>query len=120
MQIAKIVIFIIALLTITTNLYDTPQMATPNTPADIIIYSKDYCPYCVKAKQLLESKDLKYLEIGITHDDELREQMLAKSNGSKTVPQIFINNQHIGGFSDLYALEESGELDKIITSIRSK
>ena len=59
MQIAKIVIFIIALLTITTNLYDDAQMTTHNTPADIIIYSKDYCPYCVKAKQLLESKDLK-------------------------------------------------------------
>lgn len=79
----------------------------------IIIYTKDICPYCVKAKALLQRKNLQFEEIKIT-SDQLREEMIKKSFGRMTVPQIFINDRHIGGCDDLYAIESTGELDKIL------
>ncbi|MGE3920693.1 MAG: glutaredoxin 3 [Gammaproteobacteria bacterium] len=81
--------------------------------AEIIIYTKSYCPYCDRAKALLQSKGLSFKEISIEHDEKLREEMIAKS-GRKTVPQIFINDQSVGGFDDLYALQKSGELDQLL------
>lgn len=81
----------------------------------IIIYSKSNCPYCVKAKQLLKNKNLKITEIDITNNPALIEEMLEKSSGRKTVPQIFIGDFHVGGCDDLYALNETGELDKILS-----
>ena len=80
----------------------------------IIIYTKSYCPYCVKAKQLLKNKNLNITEIDITDNESLIEEMLLKSSGRKTVPQIFIDDFHVGGCDDLYALNEKGELDKIL------
>ena len=72
--------------------------------AEVIIYSTEYCPYCIKAKELLNRKNIPFTEIRVDLQPELREEMITKS-GRKTVPQIFINGQPIGGCDDLYALE---------------
>lgn len=80
--------------------------------ADIIIYTKPTCPYCIKAKGILTQKNQKFTEINIANDDNLRSQMIEKSNGRHTVPQIFINNEHIGGCDDLVACDNAGDLDK--------
>ena len=80
----------------------------------IIIYTKSYCPYCVKAKQLLKNKNVTFTEIDITNNQALIEEMLLKSLGRKTVPQIFIDDVSVGGCDDLYALNDKGELDKIL------
>ena len=76
----------------------------------IIIYSKDICPFCVKAKEFFQIKGLSYKEINISSSIELQQEMLEKSNGRKTVPQIFINGNHIGGYDDLISADQSGEL----------
>ena len=80
----------------------------------IVIYSKSYCPYCVKAKQLLKNKNIDFTEIDITDNPTLIEELLLKSFGRKTVPQIFIDDFHVGGYDDLHALEVKGELDKML------
>ncbi len=79
----------------------------------IIIYSKEVCPYCVRAKALLQRKGVTFEEIKITTDVQ-REEMIKKSGGRMTVPQIFINDKHIGGCDDLYALEDEGKLDELL------
>lgn len=84
--------------------------------AQVEIYTTKVCPYCVKAKNLLNAKDVDFTEHDLTGDDAGREALLKKSNGMRTVPQIFINGQHIGGCDNLYALEEKGELDKLLAS----
>lgn len=81
--------------------------------AEILIYTTKTCPYCVKAKMLFKKKDAKYKEIDAS-DDKIREDMIQKSSGKRTVPQIFINGKHIGGCDDLYALESKGELDNLL------
>lgn len=81
--------------------------------ANIIIYSKESCPYCVYAKQLLDSKHVTYTEIRIDLDETKRDEMIQRS-GRRTVPQIFINDQAIGGFDDLSALAKTGELDTLL------
>lgn len=78
------------------------------------VYSTTYCPYCVRAKQLLDAKDVDYTEIDVTGDDAARVALVEKSGGRRTVPQIFINGQSIGGYDDLKALEESGKLDGML------
>ncbi len=80
----------------------------------VIIYTKSHCPYCVKAKQLMKIKNIDITEIDITNNQALIEEMLLKSSGRKTVPQIFIDDFHVGGCDDLYALNDKGELDKIL------
>ncbi len=80
---------------------------------NVVMYSKEICPYCVKAKFLLQRKKINFTEIKIT-SDELREEMLRKSGGRMTVPQIFIGDKHVGGCDELYALEAAGELDKLL------
>lgn len=82
----------------------------------ILIYTKAICPYCVKAKQLLKNKNVEFTEIDISSNHLLLEEMLEKSAGRKTVPQIFIGEYHVGGCDDLYALNEKGELDQILFS----
>ena len=82
--------------------------------AEIIVYTTNYCPYCVKAKQLLLKKGVEFEEVDLTDDDAARMKLVEKSGGRKTVPQIFINNQHIGGCDDLYALDTKGELDSLL------
>lgn len=81
---------------------------------EIIMYTKEVCPYCVKAKKLLQSKGLAFKEIDITNDEKLRDECFSKANGRKTVPQIFINNIHIGGCDDLYEANTSGKLAEIL------
>lgn len=83
--------------------------------ANIIIYSSDHCPYCVQAKQFLTQKGLSYTEIRVDLDPTKKEEMIQLS-GRRTVPQIFINNQHIGGCDDLMKLASSGQLDKLLAN----
>ena len=78
------------------------------------IYSKAYCPFCVRAKALLEQKSVEYKEIKIDENPALRPQMIERSRGSSTVPQIFINDVHIGGCDDLFALHAKGQLDSLL------
>lgn len=82
--------------------------------AHIEIYTTKVCPYCVRAKNLLNAKDADFEEIDLTGDDAGREALLKRSGGMRTVPQIFIDGKHIGGCDNLYELEESGELDKLL------
>jgi glutaredoxin 3 len=81
--------------------------------ATVVMYSTEICPYCVQAKKLLDSKGVHYTEIRVDQHPAEREKMVALS-GRRTVPQIFINDQPIGGCDDLYALNHSGELDKLL------
>lgn len=83
---------------------------------DIVIYTKDYCPYCVKAKSLLQRKKLTFQEIDIGKDAARMQEMLEKSGGRKTVPQIFIGGNHVGGCDELYALDKEGRLDELLTA----
>ncbi|MBV8940013.1 MAG: glutaredoxin 3 [Alphaproteobacteria bacterium] len=80
----------------------------------ITIYTKDYCPYCARAKALLTRKGAAFEEIDITQDIALQEEMIKKSGGRRTVPQIFIGDRHIGGCDDLYALNDAGKLDALL------
>ena len=82
--------------------------------AVIEIYSKGYCPYCTRAKALLAQKSVAYQEFEIDKNPELRPEMIARSNGSTTVPQIFINDKHIGGCDELYALNYNEQLDPLL------
>ncbi|HAT3882336.1 TPA: glutaredoxin 3 [Legionella pneumophila] len=80
---------------------------------EVILYTTGYCPYCIKAKELLDRKKVIYTEIRVDLQTELREEMIQKS-GRRTVPQIFINGQAIGGCDDLYALEAQGTLNELL------
>jgi glutaredoxin 3 len=82
--------------------------------ATVVIYSKDACPYCVWAKQLFDAKNIAYTEIRVDQDaDKLAE--MVRLSGRRTVPQIFINDQPMGGFDDVSALAKNGELDKLLS-----
>jgi glutaredoxin 3 len=80
----------------------------------VTIYTSTSCPYCVQAKRLLANKGVPYTEIDVTMDPGLRQEMIA-SSGRRTVPQIFIDGRSIGGFDELYDLEQSGELDDLLS-----
>ena len=80
----------------------------------VVIYTGPICNYCSAAKHLLSKKKIRYNEIDIGNDPEKREEMLRKSNGAQTVPQIFIGEKHIGGYIELKALENKGELDTLL------
>ena len=82
--------------------------------ASVEIYTTKTCPYCVKAKRLLDAKDVDYAEIDVTGDEAARDALVKKSGGLRTVPQIFINGKGIGGCDDLHLLEDKGELDKLL------
>lgn len=79
------------------------------------IYTKTFCPYCWRAKQLLDSKGVDYREIPVDVGGEVRQQMIQRANGRTTVPQIFIREHHVGGCDDLVALDRSGRLDDLIS-----
>lgn len=79
--------------------------------ADVVIYSSDYCPYCIRAKMLLDSKQVDYQELVVDSEPALRAKMQQLS-GRTSVPQIWVGERHVGGFTDLWALEASGELDE--------
>lgn len=76
----------------------------------VTIYTTPICPYCVRAKSLLGKKGVSYDEIDVMMDMKAREEMLAKSGGARTVPQIFIGDTHVGGCDDLIALDSRGGL----------
>lgn len=76
----------------------------------ITVYTMDYCPYCVRAKQLLQARGLGFSEIKVSQDDEAAWREMEKRSGMKTVPQIFFGDTCIGGFTDLDALDKKGEL----------
>lgn len=80
----------------------------------VVVYTKPLCPYCFRALALLEKKGVKATEVSAAYDKRLREEMLAKSNGKTTYPQIFIGDTHVGGFDDLAALERSGKLEPLL------
>jgi glutaredoxin 3 len=82
--------------------------------ANVVIYTKGYCPYCHRAKALLAQKQVNYHEIEIDVHPEKREEMISKANGGYTVPQIFINDVHIGGCDDMMLLEYQGKLDELL------
>lgn len=80
----------------------------------ITLYTKSYCPYCKRAKALLTAKGVSFTEFEISDSPELTEEMIKRSNGRRTVPQIFIGEQHIGGASDMFALDAKGGLDPLL------
>lgn len=80
----------------------------------IIVYSGPNCPYCVRAKQLLMKKGAAFTDYDVKANGAKFEEMLEKSKGRKTIPQIFIGGQHIGGCDDLYALDAAGKLDAML------
>ena len=79
------------------------------------MYTTQYCPYCVRAKALLRHKGIAFEEIDVGTDDTLRERMV-QASGRRTVPQIFINDAPIGGFDELKALDDDGELDRLLAA----
>ena len=82
--------------------------------ARVEVYTKFYCPYCTRAKALLGGKGADFREIDVTMDRAGQEAMVARANGGRTVPQIFIDDQHVGGSDDLAALDARGELDALL------
>jgi glutaredoxin 3 len=87
------------------------------TQPAVTLYVSDWCPYCQLAKSLLTQKQLIFDEINVDDDAKFREEMTARSNRN-TVPQIFIGDKHVGGCDDLFALDRSGELDRLIQGAR--
>lgn len=83
--------------------------------AHIVVYTAPNCPYCVSAKSLLKAKGQKFEEIDVSQSPELRDAMVQKAGGRRTVPQIFIDDRHIGGFDDLHALDQKGGLDPLLS-----
>lgn len=87
---------------------------------EIILYIKDYCPYCKQAKALLRQKGVEFIEYDIQHDPALVTAMINRSGGRRTVPQIFIGDTHVGGASDLFELNAKGGLDPILAPFRKR
>lgn len=85
--------------------------------AEVIIYTRPGCGYCTRAKQLLSSKDVEFTEYNIWEKDEYQNAMIKLSGGARTVPQIFINGDHIGGSDDLFSLDRAGNLDGLLNQI---
>ena len=81
---------------------------------NVIVYMGPMCVFCDAAKRLLTKKNIPYKEVNIALDEVKREEMLKKSNGKRTIPQIFIENFHVGGYEELRALEKKGELLNLI------
>ncbi|MDO8415318.1 MAG: glutaredoxin 3 [Agitococcus sp.] len=83
--------------------------------AKVVIYTTSICPYCVRAKMLFQRKGVSYEEIDVSRDNDLRLKLMQQTK-QRTVPQIFINEQHIGGCDDLYALDRQGALDPLLAN----
>ena len=82
----------------------------------VVIYTGDLCIHCDWAKDLLNRKKIKFTEYNVAKDSSKREEMFKKSNGAKTIPQIFIGEQHVGGNAELQALERDGKLDTLLSA----
>ncbi len=88
-------------------------MSGAATP-DVLMYSTGWCPYCDRARSLLERKGVAFREIKVDEDVSQRDAMLKRTGGRRTVPQIFVGDRLVGGYDDLYALDKAGELDKLL------
>jgi glutaredoxin 3 len=84
--------------------------------ASVVIYTREFCGYCSRAKALLEKKGVDFVEHNATFSPDSREEMLARSNGRSTFPQIFINGEHVGGCDELHALDRVGKLDPMLAN----
>ena len=84
--------------------------------ADVTIYATMFCPYCARAKRLLDAKGVKYTEIDVDATVGARAEMVQKAGGRRTVPQIFIDGRHVGGSDDLHALDRAGKLDSLLAA----
>lgn len=84
--------------------------------AKVEIYTKTFCGFCVRARHLLEAKGVKFDEYVIDGGGPKRDEMIERSNGRTTVPQIFIDGRHVGGCNDLYALERDGKLNELLAA----
>lgn len=82
--------------------------------AQVTIYTKPYCPYCSRAKDLLDGKGVAYTEIEASSDPEKKAEMVQRSGGRMTFPQIFVGDQHLGGCDDVVALDRAGKLDPLL------
>ena len=82
--------------------------------AEVVIYRTEFCPYCDMAERLFDDMGVEYEEIDVTYDDEERDRMVERAGGKKTVPQIFIDGESVGGFDDVNAMRTSGELDELL------
>ena len=93
------------------------MLATSNEAemAKIEIYTAMACPFCMRAVKLLASKNIAFEEIDVTLNSANRQSMRSRANGRTSVPQIFINDDHIGGCNDLFALDQAGRLDKLLS-----
>ena len=80
----------------------------------IKIYTTGHCPFCIKAKSLLNKKKIKFSEIDVSHDETLREEMSAMANGARSVPQVFADDIHIGDCDKIYKLDQEKKLDKLL------
>lgn len=85
--------------------------------AKVTIYTRAFCPYCTRAVQVLKDKGVELNEIDAGMDPALREEMVQRSNGGRTFPQIFVGETHIGGCDDMLALDRSGKLDPMLASV---
>ena len=84
--------------------------------AKVEIYTLRTCPYCIRAKQLLKSKGVEFTEYSIDGDETARSQMAQRANNRRSVPQIFINDQHVGGCDDIHDLDWQGKLDPLLVA----
>ena len=84
--------------------------------AKVEIYTWRTCPFCIRAKHLLDSKQVSYTEYAIDGDNAARDAMAERSGGRRSVPEIFIDDRHIGGCDELHALERAGELDALLAA----
>ena len=84
--------------------------------ASVEIYTKVTCPYCVRAKRLLDMKKIAYREIAVDRGGAPKEEMVQRADGRSTVPQVFIDGRHVGGCDDLMALEYDGKLDAMLAA----
>ena len=93
-------------------------MTLPATaPPTVTLYVSDWCPYCMRARELLAKKNVAFSEINVEDEPKFRQEMVARSN-RQTVPQIFIGDKHVGGCDDLFELDRSGELDRLLQGAR--
>ena len=84
--------------------------------AEVVIYRTTYCGYCDMAKRLFTDLGVEFEEIDVTRDPEMRKKLVTMTGGRRTVPQIFINGESVGGYTDVAALQRSGELDEMLSA----
>jgi glutaredoxin 3 len=85
--------------------------------AKVEIYTWSRCPFCIRAKGLLDRKGVEFIEYCIDGDEEARDKMAARGNGKRSVPQIFIDDRHVGGCDDIHALDKKGALDPLLAGV---